>query len=142
MGRSVSRSSAVARSIRRVSRYRCGGTPKASLNDRAKWAAETLLTRASRRTDQASCEAASIRSFARSRRRKSSGSWLAGPSLIPPPKKKTELFLLARSHRRDLQSKHFELRGRTHCHLAMEGQSRMNRAADSVRKKALNSTRI
>ena len=30
---------------------------------------------------QASCEAASIRSFARSRRRKSSGSWLAGASL-------------------------------------------------------------
>ena len=89
IGKWVSRSSAVARSIRRVSRYRCGGTPKASLNDRAKWAAETLLTRASRRTDQASCEAASIRSFARSRRRKSSGSWLAGASLsrtdpLPP----------------------------------------------------------
>jgi hypothetical protein len=30
MGRSVSRSSAVARSMRRVSRYRCGGTPKAA----------------------------------------------------------------------------------------------------------------
>ena len=50
MGRSVSRSSAVARSMRRVSRYRCGGTPKASLNERAKWASETPLTRASRRT--------------------------------------------------------------------------------------------
>jgi hypothetical protein len=33
---SVSRSSAVARSMRRVSKYRCGGTPKACLNDRAK----------------------------------------------------------------------------------------------------------
>src|SRR3546814_3804515 len=33
--------------------------------------------RASRCTGQASCEAASIRSFARSRRRSSSGSWLA-----------------------------------------------------------------
>src|SRR5262245_10699536 len=79
MARSVSRSSDVARSIRRVSRYRCGGTPKASLKDRAKWASETPLTRASRRTGHSSCEAASIRSFARSRRRNSSGSWLTRP---------------------------------------------------------------
>src|SRR3546814_17856344 len=76
MGMAVSRSSAVARSIRRVSRERCGGTPKASLNARAKCAAETWLTRANRCTGQASCEAASMRSFARSRRRSSSGSWL------------------------------------------------------------------
>ena len=85
MDTSVSRSSAVARSMRRVSRYRCGGTPKACLNDRAKWASETPLTRASRRTGQSSCEAASIRSFARSRRRNSSGSWRAGPPLMPLP---------------------------------------------------------
>ena len=85
MGKSVSRSSAVARSMRRVSRYRCGGTPKACLNDRAKWASETPLTRARRRTGQSSCEAASIRSFARSRRRNSSGSWRVGPPLMPPP---------------------------------------------------------
>jgi hypothetical protein len=51
--------------------------PKACLNDRAKWASETRLTRASRWTGQFSCEAASIRSFARSNRRNSSGSWLA-----------------------------------------------------------------
>src|SRR5580658_2079073 len=82
MDRSVSRSGAVARSIRRVSRYRCGGMPKACLNDRAKWACETPLTRASRRTGQASCELASIRSLARSSRRNSSGSWLAGSSRI------------------------------------------------------------
>ncbi len=37
--------------------------------------AETPLTRASRRTGQSSCEAASIRSFARSTRRNSAGSW-------------------------------------------------------------------
>jgi hypothetical protein len=71
--RSVSRSSAVARSMRRVSKYRCGGTPKACLNDRAKWASETPLTRASRLTGHCSCDAPSIRSFARSRRRNSSG---------------------------------------------------------------------
>src|SRR5580692_1688190 len=35
-GRSVSRRSAMARSMRRASRYRCGGMPKACLNDRAK----------------------------------------------------------------------------------------------------------
>ncbi|EEF27589.1 conserved hypothetical protein [Ricinus communis] len=33
----VSRSSVVACSMRRVSRYRCGGTPKARLKQRAKW---------------------------------------------------------------------------------------------------------
>src|SRR3546814_18865636 len=49
----------------------------AALNARAKCAAETWLTRASRCTGQTSCEAASIRSFARSRRRSRSGSWLA-----------------------------------------------------------------
>jgi hypothetical protein len=38
-----------------------------------KWASETPLTRASRRTGYSSCEAAYIRSFACSRRRNSSG---------------------------------------------------------------------
>jgi hypothetical protein len=41
-----------------------------------------MLTRASRCTGQSSCEAASIRSFARSRRRNSSGSWLAESTLM------------------------------------------------------------
>ena len=52
------------------------------MNERAKWASETPLTRASRRTGHSSCEAASIRSFARSRRRNSSGSWLAESTLM------------------------------------------------------------
>jgi hypothetical protein len=52
------------------------------LNDRAKCASETRLTRASRCTGQSSCEAASIRSFARNRRRNSSGSWLVESTLV------------------------------------------------------------
>src|SRR5215471_5157498 len=73
--RSVSRSNAVARSMRRVRRYRCGGTPNARLNDLAKCASETPLTRARRRTGHCSCEAASILSFARSSRRSRFASW-------------------------------------------------------------------
>jgi hypothetical protein len=41
MGRSVSRSMAVARSIRRVSRYRCGGTPERAREMRRRDAADT-----------------------------------------------------------------------------------------------------
>src|SRR4051794_9302938 len=58
--------------------------PKASLKDRAKCASETPLTRARRPTGHSSCDAASIRSFARNRRRSSSGSWLTRPPLRPP----------------------------------------------------------
>ncbi len=80
-GRSVSRSSAVARSMRRVSKYRCGGRPNACLNECAKCASDTRLTAARRRTGHSSCEAPSMRSFARSRRRSSSGSWPMAPML-------------------------------------------------------------
>ncbi len=51
----------------------CGGTQNAALNDRAKWASETPLTRASRATGQSSWEAASMWSLARRRRRRSWG---------------------------------------------------------------------
>ena len=44
--RSVVRSSPAARSRRRVSRYWCGVSPKAVLNDRLKWASETCALRA------------------------------------------------------------------------------------------------
>src|SRR5260370_38471416 len=40
--RSVLRSSAAARSKRRVSRYECGGSPNARENSRLKWAGERL----------------------------------------------------------------------------------------------------
>src|SRR5690606_22262482 len=60
----------------------CGGTPKASLKARAKCAADTWLTCARRCTGHAWWDAASILSFARSRRRNSSGSW-PGAAGIP-----------------------------------------------------------
>src|SRR3546814_9264977 len=81
MGMSVSGGWGGGHRVRRVRSERCGGTPKASLNASAKCSAETWLTRANRCTGQASCEAASIRSFARSRRRSSSGSWLVDVTL-------------------------------------------------------------
>lgn len=46
-------------------------------DERAKCAADTPLTSASRLTGHASCEAASMRSLARSRRRSSAGSCCA-----------------------------------------------------------------
>ena len=45
--RSVFRSSAAARSSRRVSRYRCGVSPKVRRNSRLKWAGESRAARAS-----------------------------------------------------------------------------------------------
>src|SRR6186713_2922815 len=52
--------------------------PKASLKACAKWCSETPLTSASRLTGQDSCEAASMRSLARSRRRSKAGDGCSG----------------------------------------------------------------
>jgi hypothetical protein len=54
------------------------------LKDRAKCASETQLTAASRRTGQSSCEAASILSLARSKRRNREGPLPPSPFGIAP----------------------------------------------------------
>ncbi len=64
---SVARSSAAARSSRRVSRYWCGDSPKAALNRRLKWAGDSPAAAARSATVSGSKYRPSARSLARSR---------------------------------------------------------------------------
>jgi hypothetical protein len=65
--RSVPRSSAAARSSRRVSRYACGDTPNARRNCSLKWARDNPAALARSATVSRSKYRASARSLARSR---------------------------------------------------------------------------
>ena len=64
---SVVRSSAAARSMRRVSRYACGDSPNARRNSRLKCARESPAAAAMSSTSSVSKYRASARSLARSR---------------------------------------------------------------------------
>src|SRR5829696_5623385 len=66
---SVVRSSAAARSSRRVSRYWCGDSANALRNSRLKWAGDRRAAAAMSATVSASAKRASARSFARNRYR-------------------------------------------------------------------------